>query len=90
MSFELNCPNCGPRPVWEFHYGGPPRQRPGPEATDRQWAAYLYDRANVCGEQTEWWYHRSACKLWFLVRRNTRNNQVLESRRYAPQEGTSG
>lgn len=86
MSFQIDCPNCGTRPVWEFHYSGPVRKRPDAEATERQWAEYLYNRPNTCGEQTEWWYHRSACKLWFVVRRDTRTNQVLESMRSVPQE----
>src|SRR5690349_17705917 len=65
MSFQIDCPNCGCRPVWEYHYGGTPRKRPDGSATERQWAEYLYNRPNISGEQTEWWYHRSACKLWF-------------------------
>jgi sarcosine oxidase, subunit delta len=81
MSFQIDCPNCGIRPVWEFHFGGPVRQRPGPDVSDREWTAYLYDRPTTCGEQAEWWYHRSACKLWFGARRETRHNQVLESMR---------
>lgn len=79
MSFQLDCPNCGRRAVWEFHYGGPVRQRPAAaaELSDRQWAEYLYNRPNVAGDDTEWWYHRSACKQWFQVRRNTVSNEVL-------------
>ncbi len=76
MSFQIDCPNCGCRPVWEYHYSGPSRKRPAGAATEREWAEYLYNRSNIAGEQTEWWYHRSACKLWFLVRRDTRTNQV--------------
>ncbi len=86
MSFQIECPNCGVRPVWEFNYGGPSRVRPDPSVGEREWAEYLYNRPNVCGEQTESWHHRSACKLWFVVRRDTRNNQVLETRRSEPQE----
>ena len=90
MSFQIDCPNCGARPVWEFHYGGPQRGRPAPDATERVWAEYLYNRPNVCGEETEWWYHRSACKLWFLARRDTKSNQVKETMRYQPQEAAGG
>ena len=88
MSFQIDCPNCGTRPVCEFHFGGAPRSRPEPDAGDRAWAAYLYDRENLRGEQWEWWYHRSACKLWFQARRNTQTNEVLETRRFVPQEGS--
>jgi len=90
VSFQIDCPNCGPRPAWEFHYSGPPRARPAPGADAREWAAYLYGRANLRGEQWEWWYHRSACKLWFLVRRDTQTNEVFESKRFVPAEGPSG
>src|SRR6476646_3517562 len=84
MSFQVECPNCGVRPVWEYHYGGPSKTRPKPDADVRTWSAYLYAKPNLAGEQTEWWYHRSACKLWFIVRRDTRTNQVLETSRFAP------
>ena len=83
MSFEIICPNCGLRPAWEFHYGGPSKTRPAPDADARTWSAYLYDKPNIAGEQTEWWYHRSACKLWFIVRRDTRTNQIFETRRFS-------
>lgn len=86
MSFEIACPNCGVRPVWEFHYGGPVRARPAPSADEREWAQYLYNRPNNCGVQTESWYHRSACKGWFTVRRDTRTNQVLETQGANSQE----
>jgi sarcosine oxidase, subunit delta len=90
MSFQIECPNCGKRAVWEYHYGGPQRSRPAAAASDQAWAAYLYDRPNLRGEQTEWWYHRSGCKLWFLVERNTQTNLVLRSWRYAPEEEARG
>lgn len=83
MSFQIDCPNCGVRPVWEFRYGGPARPRPlGDGVTDRQWAEYLYNQPNPAGEQTEWWHHRAACKLWFQARRDTRTNRVRETQRF--------
>ena len=89
MSFPIECPNCGRRPVWEFHYGGPVQPRPGHDADRETWTAYLYDMPNVCGKQTEWWYHGSACKLWFLAERDTLSNQVLTTRICEPQEDAS-
>lgn len=85
MSFQIACPNCGVRPVWEFHYGGPVTARPvpsepGAEPDEKQWGAYLFDKPNTCGEENEWWTHRSACKSWFLVRRDTRTNTVIGTR----------
>jgi len=90
MSFQIECPNCGLRPVWEFSYGGASRKRPEGDITERQWAEYLYNRANICGEQVESWYHRSACKTWFLAHRDTRTNQVFETRPIVPQEAAGG
>ena len=80
MPFQIDCPNCRTRPVWEFHYGGPVQARPAPDASDEDWTAYLYNRPNIRGVQVEWWYHRSACKMWFVVERDTRTNQVLCTR----------
>lgn len=40
---------------------------------------YLYFKANTDGAQTEWWYHRQGCKLWFLSNRNTSTNEVFAS-----------
>ena len=84
MSFQIECPNCGQRPVWEYHYGGSVLRRPTQNDSARSWYAYLYDRPNPRGEQTEWWYHRSGCKLWFTARRDTRNNAVLNTQRFSP------
>lgn len=87
MSFEISCPNCGPRGVWEYHFSGPAGSdvRPPQDADAKTWSSFIYNKSNVRGVQTEWWYHRSACKLWFLVERNTATNEVLGSRRYTPQ-----
>lgn len=74
----LACPNCGPRNISEFRYGGGVRPRPHDPAalTDPEWTAWLYWRDNPAGRQTEWWYHRAGCGLWFLAIRDTRSNDV--------------
>ena len=46
MSFLLPCPNCGPRDVYEFRYGGEHRLRPKPDASGEAWVDYLYLRDN--------------------------------------------
>src|SRR5262245_58125951 len=66
MSFLLECPNCGPRDVYEFRFGGEYQRRPPPDAAGPAWAEYLFFRTNAAGVQTEWWYHRLGCKAWFL------------------------
>jgi sarcosine oxidase subunit delta len=86
MSFLLHCPNCGPREVYEFRFGGEYQVRPQPDAPADVWANYLYFRTNEAGVQKEWWYHRSGCHAWFLALRDTRTNTVLDVIR--PEGGT--
>ena len=40
---------------------------------------YTYDQPIRRAVQWEWWFHRGACRQWFLVQRDTRTNQVLDS-----------
>ncbi|HEV3143483.1 MAG TPA: sarcosine oxidase subunit delta [Gemmataceae bacterium] len=61
MSFQLTCPNCGPRDVSEFRYGG-------------QVAAKAKNLPEV---QQERWLHRFGCGCWLLARRDVRTNAVL-------------
>ena len=61
MSLLLHCPNCGPRDVAEFRYGGQVADGP----------------ANLPGPQRERWYHRFGCRRWLLVERDVRTNDVL-------------
>jgi sarcosine oxidase, subunit delta len=75
MTFEIVCPECGPREALEFSYGGETTRRAGSDAADRELAAYLYFRENVLGWQTEWWLHRDGCRTWFLAERHTATNE---------------
>ena len=77
MSFVLRCPNCGPREVTDFGYGGEVLSRPKERPGLRELGAYNHFRANVAGVQREWWYHRSGCREWFQAERDTRTNAVL-------------
>jgi heterotetrameric sarcosine oxidase delta subunit len=75
MSFLISCPNCGPRNIYEFRFGGEVKSRPdeltvSPEA----WADYVYFWRNVYGPQQEWWYHAKGCGCWFTLWRDTRSN----------------
>lgn len=88
MSFLIPCPNCGPREFDEFRFGGEFNQRPSPEAEEDTWRHFVYDRDNVAGPQTEWWYHRFGCREWFLAIRDTRTNVVERS--YQPGEDALG
>jgi sarcosine oxidase subunit delta len=77
MSFVLSCPNCGPREVTDFGYGGEIVPRPSERPGLRELGVYNYFRRNVAGVQREWWYHRSGCCAWFVAERDTRTNEVL-------------
>ena len=61
MAFLLPCPNCGPRDVGEYRYGGEIASGP----------------TNLPGPQRERWYHRFGCRRWLVVERDVRTNQVL-------------
>ncbi len=61
MSFFINCPNCGPREVAEFRYGG---QLP-------------CAAGNLPGIQQERWCHYLGCGRWLAAQRDVRTNTVL-------------
>jgi sarcosine oxidase delta subunit len=63
MSFLLACPNCGPRDVSEFRYGGQILPATG--------------GANLPGPQQERWYHRFGCRRWLAAVRDVRSNEVI-------------
>jgi sarcosine oxidase subunit delta len=64
VSFLLTCPNCGPRDVHEFRYGG----------QIEQGAA-----SNLPGVQRERWYHRLGCRRWIRAERDVRTNEVIRT-----------
>jgi sarcosine oxidase delta subunit len=70
MSFLLTCPNCGPREVYEFRYGGEIAPA-GPDG--------LPAGANLPGRQRERWYHRFGCRRWLAAERDVRTNEVLRT-----------
>jgi sarcosine oxidase subunit delta len=61
MSFLLPCPNCGPRDVSEFRYGGQQAE------TGR----------NLPERQRELWFHRLGCRRWLVAERDIRTNEVF-------------
>ena len=78
MSYLLSCPNCGPRPVDEYSYGGEVTVRATSIEDQRALFHYLYFRDNTAGDQLEWWFHSSGCREWFQAERNTTRNEVLQ------------
>jgi heterotetrameric sarcosine oxidase delta subunit len=73
------CPNCGPRPVEEFRFGGelpsPPESITHPVERDFD-QVWMFN--NVAGVHTERWYHDAGCHRWTTVRRDTRVDRIVE------------
>jgi sarcosine oxidase, subunit delta len=70
MSFLLTCPNCGPRDVSEFRYGGEVLE----SSADGTPAG-----GNLPGPQRERWYHHLGCRRWLLAERDVRCNEILST-----------
>jgi heterotetrameric sarcosine oxidase delta subunit len=84
----VNCPNCGSRNSAEFRYGGEYNSRPSAphDTNDLDWSDFVYMRDNKLGNVKEWWYHRSGCKLWFIVERHTYSNEINATYFWKPAE----
>jgi sarcosine oxidase, subunit delta len=75
----LNCPLNGPRNISEFVCFGEVKEQPDPQtSSDEDWTAYLFLEQNVAGVADEWWLH-APTNYWFIVRRNTVTDEVLET-----------
>ena len=73
------CPLNGPRNITEFVSFGAIRDMPdGADASDRDWTAYLFLEPNIAGVIDEWWLH-APTNYWFIARRNTVTDQILET-----------
>jgi sarcosine oxidase subunit delta len=78
----MKCPLNGPRNISEFVWGGEIKAMPDPAlATDAEWTEYLFLEDNLAGEITEWWLH-APTNYWFIARRNTLPDEVLETMTY--------
>ncbi|TWS17934.1 sarcosine oxidase subunit delta [Tsukamurella asaccharolytica] len=70
----IPCPWCGPREEVEFHFGGEAHVAyPADPAAldDREWAEFVFYRANPAGALDEQWYHSAGCRRWFTAVRDT-------------------
>jgi len=78
----LRCPYCRElRPEEELEFGGEAEvlRAPRPEeASDSEWAAYLYLRKNTKGLHLEQWCCRDGCGQWFKIARDTVTHRVAE------------
>ena len=86
----IPCVHCGPRNASEFVHADEATSAPDPNAaTANEWRRYLYMRANRAGWTSEWWYHQSGCRRYFVVERDTRSNEIRAARPPAPGEPVS-
>ncbi|THF47983.1 sarcosine oxidase subunit delta [Allorhizobium terrae] len=69
----FSCPFCGPRPEYEFHFGGD-QGNTRPEGFDavsaERWSDYLSFRNNPKGMAREIWMHM-VCGELFAMERDT-------------------
>jgi sarcosine oxidase subunit delta len=75
---RIDCPYCGVRDFTEFHYGGD-ASRQMPDLADADidlWTEYLMFRDNTITSHAEYWQHRSGCRQWFRVVRNTLTHDI--------------
>jgi sarcosine oxidase, subunit delta len=78
----LTCPINGPRPVSEFFYWGEVRAMPDPDqASDDQWADYVFNRNGAPGIKIEWWHHMPS-GVWFVAERDTERDEVKRTYLY--------
>lgn len=74
---QIPCPWCGVRDETEFRYGGESQaQRPGLEASECEWGAYLFLRDNPKGMLRERWCHSYGCGEWFNVVRDSITHEI--------------
>jgi len=75
----IHCPYCDETlPEGEFTYAGQAHvARPGPEATDEEWEAFLFIRDNPKGLHVERWRHVHGCGRFFNAVRDTVSDKIL-------------
>ena len=79
MAYQITCPVCGARDVYEFRFGGEDRgKKPFDDvATPEAWYAYIHLRTNASAPQKEWWFHRDGCRTWFTIWRDPTINREV-------------
>ncbi len=76
---RLTCPLNGSRNISEFIYGGEYHADVNPDDVgDREWAEHVFFHENEAGLVIEWWCH-SASSCWFLAKRDTRSDEILDT-----------
>ena len=75
----LTCPYCGVNAdETELAPGGEAHlRRAGPDASDAEFEAYMFERRNPCGVHFERWRHAAGCGKWFIAARATDTLEVF-------------
>ncbi|PRX37946.1 sarcosine oxidase subunit delta [Meinhardsimonia xiamenensis] len=75
----LHCPYCGVMAdETELAPGGEAHlRRAGPESSDEEFMAYLFERENPRGVHFERWRHALGCGKWFHAARDTATLEVF-------------
>ena len=79
---RIPCPHCGIRDQVEFRFGGEShlvRPENPEQASDTEWAHYLFYRKNPKGEHCERWLHTYGCRQWFNLVRDTVTHEIIEA-----------
>lgn len=75
---DITCPNCGPRPVEEYRFGGEiPAVPDSVEGADARNVDYVWFFNNPQGPEVERWFHDAGCRRWLTLRRDTATDRVL-------------
>lgn len=76
------CPHCGPRNHDEFHFGGDASVTRPEDSTafNDAWMDFIYLRDNIRGPHRELWQHRSGCRSWLVVDRDTFTHAITAVR----------
>ncbi len=96
----MHCPLNGPRNISEFACFGEVAEMPDPaDATDDDWADFVWGARTAAGVVREWWCHVPT-SYWFIAERNTVTDEIVraypadevytERRDFAPGEGDGG
>ena len=76
---RISCPYCGLRDQVEFQFGGEThitRPESPEQASDSEWANYMFYRDNIKGLHYERWVHTFGCRQWFNVARDTVTHEI--------------
>jgi sarcosine oxidase subunit delta len=74
----MTCPLNGPRNISEFACLGECRTPPGPEASTREWADFVFFENNPAGLVREWWIHVPTNYV-FIAERDTLTEEILRT-----------